>query len=144
MCPVMTRFGSCAPSISRAIAELSALWGETIVPCGGAAANYLGLTKQNPIREVYLTSGPSRQLQFSGLAVELRHTPPWQLMAPDCKAGVVIRALAWLGPYEVDRALDMVLPELSADEQNELTSARFRLPMWMAKPIDARIVHAKL
>ena len=41
---------------------LSALWGEPIVPCGGAAANYLGMTTQNQVRPVYLTSGPNRRL----------------------------------------------------------------------------------
>ena len=36
------------PSASKkVIASLSALWGETIVPCGGTAANALGLTTQS-------------------------------------------------------------------------------------------------
>ncbi len=35
MRPVETRFGQCAPRTSKAIKALSALWGETIVPCGG-------------------------------------------------------------------------------------------------------------
>ena len=33
------------------IASLSALWGETIVPCGGTAANSLGLTTQMPVKQ---------------------------------------------------------------------------------------------
>ena len=58
MRPVETRFGLRAPRLGKALAALSALWGETIVPCGGAAANRLGLTTQNPVRAIYLTSGP--------------------------------------------------------------------------------------
>ena len=50
MCPIETRFGRRAPGTGQAIAGLSALWGETIVPSGGAAANYLGLTTQNLIQ----------------------------------------------------------------------------------------------
>ena len=61
MRPVETRFGFRAPTVEKAIASLSALWGETIVPCGGAAANTLGLTLQIPVEPVYLTSGPSRR-----------------------------------------------------------------------------------
>ena len=38
MRPIETRFGSRAPRVGKALAALSALWGETIVPCGGAAA----------------------------------------------------------------------------------------------------------
>ena len=82
MLPVETRFGPCAPSVEKAIASLSSLWGEAIVPCGGAAANALGLTTQNPVRSVYLTSGPSRRLHFGALAVQLRHAPRWQMVAP--------------------------------------------------------------
>ena len=76
MHPVETRFGPCAPRIGKALEALSELWGEIIVPCGGSAANRLGLTAQNPVREVYLTSGRSRRLQFGRVAVELRHAPP--------------------------------------------------------------------
>ncbi len=141
MRPVETRFGRCLTNVWEAIAELSAMWGETIVPCGGAAANYLGLTTQNPIREVYLTSGPSRKLHFGKFKVELRHAPRWQLVAPNRKAGAVVRALAWLGPAEVEDGLEAVLPELSTDDIEELAAARAVMPIWMAEPISALIAH---
>ena len=81
------------------------MWGETIVPCGGAAAHILGLTTQVPVRSVYLTSGPDRRLRFGSLEVELRHAPRWQLTAPRRRAGDVIRALAWLGRAEIQEGL---------------------------------------
>ena len=37
--PIQTRFGLRPPNVAKVIASLSELWGETIVPCGGAAAN---------------------------------------------------------------------------------------------------------
>ena len=141
MRPIQTRFGVRGPRIGKALAALSALWGETIVPCGGAAANCLGLTNQNPVRMVYLTSGPSRQLHFGAHRVELRHAPRWQLAAPHRKAGNVIRALAWLGPEEVEDSLEAVMPTLSADELNELSAARALMPNWMAEPVSARLAH---
>ena len=141
MHPVETRFGQCAPSIGKAIKALSALWGETIVPCGGSAANRLGLTAQNPVREVYLTSGPNRCLRFGRTTVELRHAPRWQLAASRSKAGDVIRALAWLGPSEVDDNLNAVLPELSAAEIGVLAGARATMPAWMAEALSAHLPH---
>ena len=143
MRPVETRFGICAPSIGKAIAALSELWGETIVPCGGAAANYLGLTTQNPVREVYLTSGPSRTLHFDGFTVELRHAPRWQLVAPNRKAGAVVRALAWMGSRDIEAGLDAVLPSLSSDELDELTNLRAVMPNWMAEPLSERMSNAQ-
>ena len=139
MRPIATRFGIRSPGVGRAIAALASLWGETIVPCGASAANRLGLTNQNPVKMVYLTSGPSRRLHLGGHAVELRHVPRWQLAAPHRKAGDIIRALAWLGPEELDDGLDSVLPELSADELSELASARAVMPNWMAEPLSARL-----
>ena len=122
MRPVETRFGRCAPHIGKAVGTLSALWGEIIVPCGGSAANRLGLTAQNPVREVYLTSGPNRRLKFGTTAVELRHAPRWQLLAPHRKAGDVIRALAWLGRRRPTDSLDAVLPALSPEDLAELAA----------------------
>ncbi len=141
MRPVETRFGSRAPSVEKAVAALSELWGETVVHCGGSAANLLGLTAQMPVRTVYLTSGPNRRLQFGALTVELRHAPRWQLAAPHRKAGDVLRALAWLGPGEVEEGLDAVLPGLSAQDLGELSAARATMPAWMAEAVSARVGH---
>jgi hypothetical protein len=141
MRPIETRFGLRTPSIEKAIASLSALWGETIVPCGGAAANGLRLTTQIPVQSVYLTSGPSRRLYFSRLLVRLRHAPRWQLVAPNRRAGEVIRALAWLGPLEVEDGLALVVSRLSADDLAELATARATMPTWMAAPVSALIAN---
>ena len=141
MRPVETRFGLRAPRLANALAALSKMWGETIVPCGGAAANRLGLTTQNPMRAVYLTSGPNRRLHFGASIVELRHAPRWQLAAPYRKAGEVIRALSWLGPEEVEDSLEAVLPTLSEAERDELAAARAVMPSWIAEPVSARLSH---
>ncbi len=141
MRPIETRFGVRAPRVAKAIAALSQMWGETIVPCGGAAANCLRLTTQNPVRAVYLTSGPNRRLHFGSSIVELRHAPRWQLAAPHRKAGDVIRALAWLGPEEVEDGLEAVLPTLSEADREELAAARAIMPIWMAEPVSARLAH---
>ena len=37
--PIQTRFGPRLPAVDKVLASLSALWSETIVPCGGMAAN---------------------------------------------------------------------------------------------------------
>ena len=95
-----------------------------MVPCGGSAANYLGLTTQNPGREVYLISGHSRMLRFGGITLKLRHAPRWQLAAPHRKTGDVICNLAWLGSDEVEDNLEAVLPKLSSEELGELAVAR--------------------
>ena len=139
--PVRTRFGPRPPAVDKVIAALSALWGETVVPSGGAAANVLGLTMQAPVRSVYLTSGTSRRLHFGNLTVELRHAPRWQLAAPHRPAGDAVRALAWLGQDEVEANLGVVESVLSPEDFAELASSRGVLPAWIAQPVSARIAN---
>ena len=93
--PIETRFGLRPPAVEKVIEALAELWGETIVPCGGAAANFLGLTTQIPVQSVYLTSGPSRRLKLGALTVHLRHAPRWQLVAPHRPAMRFAPSLGW-------------------------------------------------
>ncbi len=137
--PIETRFGVRAPTVGTVISTLGALWGETIVPCGGAAANVLGLTTQVPVRLVYLTSGPSRTLRLLALTVRLRHAPRWQLVAPGQTSGLAVRALAWLGPQEVEDSLDTIARRLSPTDLAELSAARAILPAWIAGPVSALV-----
>ena len=137
--PIETRFGPRPPSVEKVIKALSALWGETIVPCGGAAANALGLTTQVPVRQVYLTSGPNRRLALGEQKVELRHALRWQLAAPHRAAGEAVRALSWLGPSEVEEALDTIGRRLSAADFDELAASRALMPAWLAKPLSAMV-----
>ena len=141
MRPVETRFGVRAPSPPKVIAALAALWGETIVPSGGAAANLLRLSTQVPIRMVYLTSGPSRKLRLSALVLELRHAPRWQLVAPGRPAGLAVRAMAWLGPHEIEESLEVIKRKLSERDLAELAAARAILPSWIAEPVSTLVAH---
>ena len=139
--PIETRFGSRLPAVEKVIASLSELWGETIVPCGGAAANVLGLTTQVPVRSVYLTSGPNRKLRLGELTVELRHAPRWQLTAPHRPAGQVVRALSWLGPDEVEAALEVVGRKLSTEDFQDLAASRAVMPAWIAEPVSTMVAN---
>ena len=141
MRPIEIRFGQCAPCVDKALEALSALWGETIVPCGGAAATCLGLTTQNPVRAVlsHFRPQPSPALRLVHRRAASR--PRWQLAAPHRKAGDVIRAMAWPDPEGVEDSLEAVLPTLSEEERNELSAARAIIPIWMAEPESARIAH---
>ncbi len=138
---IQTRFGLRPPFLELALKSLSELWGETIVPGLGSAANVLGLTTQNPIRSIYLTSGPDRILHFGAHRVEFKHAPAWQLAAPRRTAGMVIRAVAGLGRNEVEVTLDAALPKLSSEELTELASFCDALPDWISEPLGRRLEH---
>lgn len=139
--PIENRFGTRAPSTAKMVENLAKQRGEIIVSHGASSANTLGLTTQVPMQAIYLTSGPSRRLKLGAQKVELRHAPGWQLIYPGRAAGDVVRALAWLGPERSGKAIRTLRAKLSPAEMEKVTSARARLPTWMAQEISALVSH---
>jgi hypothetical protein len=140
--PVEGRFGVRPPEPATVVQAIVEQRGEIVVPHGAAAANELGLTTQVPVREVYLTSGPTRKLKLGNQIVELRHAPAWQLALPGRKAGALIRALAWLGPEQASHAIEAVRGRLPESEQNAVVELRRMLPTWMAQLVSKLASHA--
>jgi Family of unknown function (DUF6088) len=133
--PIESRFGVRAPSVETVVEEAKARSGETIVSSGAAAANQLGLTTQVPVRQVYQTSGPSRELRLGKQIVQFKHAPRWQLVLANRRAGEVVRALAWAGPKTARQALQSISHKLTPAEVSELKSAAPFLPTWIAGPV---------
>jgi len=135
--PVASRFGVRPPTLTKVVEGIASMTGETVASHGAAAANAFGLTTQVPVRSVFLTSGRTRRLTLGAQVVELRHAPAWQLTLAARPAGAALRALAWLGPREAERALPQLESRLSPTELKEMMAARSRLPTWMAKTVSA-------
>lgn len=139
--PVESRFGKRPPSVEHVVRALAASTDEVIASHGAAAANALGLTTQVPVREVYLTSGPSRRLKLGAKSVELRHAPKWQLTLAGRPSGEAIRALAWLGEAHAPAALKTLSRRLSTEALAEIIRARPRLPTWLAQQVSGLAVN---
>jgi len=133
--PVKTRFGERAPSASTVVENIARTTGERVSISGAVAANILGLSTQNPVRQVFWTSGPSRHLKLGAQDVELRHVPSWQLRAPNSRAGHAFRALAYFGQSQARDALNRIKPRLNEEERSELFGLRANAPTWMAKEL---------
>lgn len=139
--PVSNRFGSRAPSPEKVIQALAEQNGELVVPHGASSANVLGLTQQVPIREVYLTSGKTRELTLGNSVVLVKHAPRWMMALGSRPAGAAVRALAWMGPTHADKSLISLRRTLSDSEWQTLTAARASLPSWMAQAIGKEAMH---
>jgi uncharacterized protein DUF6088 len=133
--PVKTRFGERAPSVEAVVENIAKRTGETVSSSGASAANMLGLSKQNPTRQVYWTSGPSRHLKLGSQSVELRHVPNWQLRAPQSRAGQALRAMAYYGETEAKEVLLQLRSRLTKEERYELFALRAGTPTWLAKEL---------
>lgn len=133
--PLESRFGPRAPSVEKVARAVSEQRGEIIVTSGAAAANSLGLTTQVPIRTIYLTDGPSRELRVGNQTVEFKHAPAWQLLLPGRLAGDAVRALAWLGPDKAQTAIATLKRKLAPSTFGELVSVGPHLPDWLARAL---------
>lgn len=140
--PERTRFGLRPPSTENVIRGIGERRGETVVPHGATEANSLGLTTQIPVREIFLTSGRTRNLSLGGREVELRHAPGWQLLMAHRVAGAAVRALSWAGPGRAREVVIALKTRLSSSDVRELLAARSRLPTWMAREVSALTPHA--
>lgn len=114
--PVSGRFGSRAPAPEKIVNALAERSGEIVVPRGTSAANALGLTRQVPIREVYLTSGRTRKLKLGRLEVLVKHAPRWMLALGTRPAGAAVRALAWIGSTHLGKSLALLRRTLPRSE----------------------------
>lgn len=139
--PRKTRFGESAPAPESILEEIARRTGETITVSGATAANRLGLTTQNPVKAIYLTSGPNRRLRLGRQVVELRHAPAWQLRAGSSRAGDALRALAWYGPSCARAKIGPLRKKLSEEEQAELAAMRSAAPTWLARELSALASH---
>ena len=133
--PIQSRFGVRPPTTQAVVQALESGNGEVIVDSGATEANALGLTTQVPVREVLLTSGPSRTLQLGSRTVELQHAKRWLLALGKRPAGQAIRALSWLGPDNGVNAMTILHAQLNAQEWTAMRSARSMLPSWMARAV---------
>jgi hypothetical protein len=116
--------------------------GEVAVSHGAADANALGLTTQVPVREVFLSSGPSRKLHLGKRIIDVRHAPRWQLSLGSSRAGMAVRAMAWLGKEHLGEVLAKLRQKLSSEDWEKLAAARASLPSWMAKAVGGAMGHA--
>lgn len=131
--PVHSKFGTRPPSSAAIVKFLTETQGEIIVPTGASAANVLGLTTQMPMVEVYLTSGPSRNLTLGRRTVEFRNAS-WEYLALGNKlSGQVIRALMSQGEEFAPKGLQKLTSRLEAKDWQEMLSIRSMLPDWLAK-----------
>jgi hypothetical protein len=133
--PVQGRFGTRPPSAHTVVDAIAAASGEVVVPSGATEANALGLTTQVPVRQVFLTSGPSRTLRLGQQSLEFKHGAPWQLLMGKRPAGMAIRALGWLGQDQAASALQTLHSSLPATEWDAMRAVRAAMPSWMARAV---------
>ena len=125
--------GPLVPSTDAIAAALSGRATLRLQPAGAHAANLLGLSTQVPVRAVFLTDGPSRNVQFGNRHLILKHTTPRQMATAGRISGTVIQALRWIGKDRVDdQVVSTLRRQLSARDKRQLLADQHHAPAWVA------------
>ena len=121
--------GKLSPDIDEAARAIARRQHWTIVPEGAWAANLLGLSTQVPSKIVYLTDGPTKEIQIGRRSIYFRHAGPKVMAGLEGKPALVIQALRYLGEDNVGtREIETLRSTLSPQERRHfLKNTRFSL-----------------
>lgn len=134
--PQTGRFGNYPPSATKVMKSLAKAQGKAIVESGAVSANRLGLTTQQPVRQIYLTAGKGGEIALGKNPIRVRRVPAWQTMFANRPAGQALRALAYLGKTEAGGAAKRIRASLEAEEWEALKRARNKLPAWVSQALE--------
>jgi len=127
--------GVLSPSTDDVAKALQDRDGTRLQPSGGHAANLLGLSEQVPVRVVYLTDGPARNVQLGKRRIALKRTTPRNMATAGTASGLVIQALRWMGQRHTDekRIVDILGRRLSGEDKEQLLRDVRYAPGWIAE-----------
>lgn len=89
-----------SPSGEQIAQAVARKYGWRIIPTGAHAANMLNLSTQVPMKMVYQSDGPSKEMTFGSRTIYFKKTSPKKLAASEL-GGLLINALKYLGKARV-------------------------------------------
>ncbi len=131
------------PSAEEIVEAMAKERGETLQVYGAVAANRLRLSTQVPMKPIYYTSGPSREINVRGATVTLKHASNRKLQLAGKRSGMALSALWYAGEKNMnEHTISTIAEQLSQKELSELMNSS--MPAWMSealKQYGARIAH---
>lgn len=127
------QLGLLAPSIDAVAKALAGRDATRLQPSGAYAANLLGLSDQVPMKVVFLTDGPSRQVQLGKQEILLKRTTPGNMATAGRISGLVIQALRHLGRrYVNENLIGALRKRLSNEDKKQILKDLRYAPAWIA------------
>jgi len=105
-----------------------------IVPTGVQALNKLGLSKQVPMKVVYLTDGAARTVKVGKRTITFKKTSPKNLSIKGEISGLAIQALKTIGQKKIDEKIIEKIQAILKNEKKEniINDAKLS-PAWINK-----------
>ena len=127
------RLGALSPTVDAVAEAIKGRDAIRLQPSGAYAAHLLGLTDQVPMRVVYLTDGPTKNVKLGGREIRLKQTTPRNMATAGRVSGTVCQALRWLGKEHVDQhVIRRLRKRLSKEDRQVLMDDIRYVPAWVA------------
>lgn len=124
--------GSLAPSIDAVVTALQGRDHFLILASGGYSANQLGLSEHIPMKVVFYTDGPERDIVLGKRKIMFKHTTPRVMATANRISGHVIQALRHLGKEHITEDIIVKLRKrLSRAEKQQLLQDIRYAPAWV-------------
>lgn len=121
-----------APIPNNVAHALARNYGWTIVPCGDAALNLLGLSTQVPATWVYVSDGAYKEYTFDNTTIQFKRTTNKEVSKLSYKTALTIQALKALGKDKIDNAiLDSLRKFLTDDEKRVMMTEAKMATSWI-------------
>lgn len=105
------------PAVDNVAQALARNFGWTIVPCGDAALNTLGLSTQVPATYVYVSDGTYKEYTFHNITIQFKRTTNREVSKLSYKTALVIQALKALGKDQIEDAVIHQLRNILTSEE---------------------------
>ena len=121
-----------APSPDAVAHAIARSFGWTIVPCGDAALNLLGLSTQVPSKWVYVSDGAYKEYSFGKTVIKFKHTTNKEISVVSYKTALIIQALKALGKENVtDSVVARLRRTLTNEEKLRMLSEARAATAWV-------------
>ena len=108
------------PAVDNVAQALARNFGWTIVPCGDAALNILGLSTQVPATYVYVSDGTYKEYTFHNITIQFKRTTNREVSKLSYKTALIIQALKALGKDRIDDSIIARLQSILAAEEKAI------------------------
>jgi hypothetical protein len=130
-------YGPLTPPLDTVARAIARSTGESLATGPATAANFLGLSTQVPAKALYLTDGTSRDIAVGKQVIRFRRSTPSKMAGGDTTAGLLLRALRYLGRDGIDDAVrSRARALLTNATRAEFAALRRHAPAWLRPIVD--------
>ena len=136
--PEQSRWGEVPPTVSNILQALQRDMNTTFIPDGANALYQLGVTRQIPMKQVYLTNKQIKPIILGKNKIEFKKVSDKKLSGANNSAGTYLSAIEYLGKDEIvnDDTKKEVASSIMTKHIAELMEASKNRSAWVRNAVD--------